>query len=421
MITIIHDRIDIRWKLEPALKKRLIKQLAGELAPQFPAETLKDTVERCFAKCSLHELPKRQRKALKQAVSAGPAEWIAARLRSAIGGRLAEYEIPVAIKFRRTFRIPNDGGIYPLPPGFEQFPVRRIPALAAQIPPTWRESGDIAIPLRQAEALWIDFYDGFSPPAAVKVGTGLVNAINGQAWTDGLPATPQGYVVLPEQPWLDGYCVEPGIIRQFVAASLGSRNTAEEQLEGTSHGGLQFEVFSIKPSVYLQKIVRPEMPETIEQLVDAAIWEMIFSHHRARRAKECCPVVPGPGMGMAAGGAMEQEIYEDQWGADAWDLERPARFWVHLCDAHLWRDLTGEAPPGKPMSAVDYAAEGLPWYDYYNDDRVVLKGSERLGSLKTTAELPEFSESAGESIDTSVDVGRVIHLGPKNAEKFWIR
>jgi hypothetical protein len=28
-------------------------------------------------------------------------------------------------------------------------------------------------------------------------------------------------VVLPEQPWLDGYCVEKGYIRQFVAMPLG--------------------------------------------------------------------------------------------------------------------------------------------------------------------------------------------------------
>jgi hypothetical protein len=421
MITIIHDRIDIRWKLNAAMKKRLVKQLLGELAPRFSAETLPSVVDQILEKLPFRELTKRQQRKLKQALGANPAEWIAGRLRAEIGHRLAEYENPVCISFQRTLRIPDDGGIYPLPPGFGQFPVRTIPVCAEQVPPEWRASGDIAIPLRQAEALWLDFHNSYSPPAAMKVGSGLINAINGQAWTDGLTNAPQGYVVLPDQPWLDGYCVEPGIIRQFVAASLGSHSTAEEQLEGTTHGGLQFEVFPIKPSVYLQKIVRPEMPETLEQLVDAAIWEMVERSHRVRHAYETCQAVSAPGMGMAAGGAMEQEIYEDPWGAEAWDLERPVRFWVHLCGSLHWRELTGEAPPGKPVSAVDYAAHNLPWFDYYDEDRIALKGSERLGSLKTTAELPEFGESAGESIDTSVDVGRVIHLGPKNGEKFWKR
>jgi hypothetical protein len=47
-------------------------------------------------------------------------------------------------------------------------------------------------------------------------------------------------VVVPEQPWLDGYCVEKGIIRQFVAMPLGAGYTAEEQISGKAeHGGLQ--------------------------------------------------------------------------------------------------------------------------------------------------------------------------------------
>ena len=44
---------------------------------------------------------------------------------------------------------------------------------------------------------------------------GNVNAISG------LPkheiAEKQDYVVVPNQPWLDGIAVEPGVVRQFVA------------------------------------------------------------------------------------------------------------------------------------------------------------------------------------------------------------
>ncbi|MYB97986.1 MAG: hypothetical protein F4123_09440 [Gemmatimonadetes bacterium] len=53
-------------------------------------------------------------------------------------------------------------------------------------------------------------------------------------------ADPQNYLVVPDQPWLDGYCVERGIIRQFVAMPLGEGYTAEERLTGAAkHGGLQ--------------------------------------------------------------------------------------------------------------------------------------------------------------------------------------
>jgi len=40
---------------------------------------------------------------------------------------------------------------------------------------------------------------------ALKVGVGNINALTGQPWEAGkLTQSPQNYVVLPNQPWLDG-------------------------------------------------------------------------------------------------------------------------------------------------------------------------------------------------------------------------
>ncbi len=43
-------------------------------------------------------------------------------------------------------------------------------------------------------------------PFAAKVATGKACAVTGEAWVNRLNRDPQDYVVLPEQPWLDGYC-----------------------------------------------------------------------------------------------------------------------------------------------------------------------------------------------------------------------
>ena len=60
---------------------------------------------------------------------------------------------------------------------------------------------------------------------------------------------PQDYMVVPGQPWLDGFCVEKGLIRQFVAMPLGEGYTPEEQLTGEAeHGGLQIAVYPMKRS-----------------------------------------------------------------------------------------------------------------------------------------------------------------------------
>ena len=49
-----------------------------------------------------------------------------------------------------------------------------------------------------------------------------------------------GYLVAPRQPWLDGFAIEKGVIRQFVAMPFGDGYTVEEQMTGEAEwGGLQ--------------------------------------------------------------------------------------------------------------------------------------------------------------------------------------
>ena len=115
-----------------------------------------------------------------------------------------------------------------MPPGLGRFPLRHLDDHAAHLPLAWRRRGGVIAPMHQAEALWINFDARY--PFAVKVATGKVCAITGGAWTDHLNRDPQDYAALPEQPWLDGYCVEKGVIRQFVAMPLGAGYTVEEQL-----------------------------------------------------------------------------------------------------------------------------------------------------------------------------------------------
>jgi hypothetical protein len=111
------------------MKKRLTKRLVDELAPGFPAEQLRGVVDKALAGHFRRDFNKRGRKILQNAISSDPAGWIADRLRIAIGHKLAAYQNSFSITFKRTLRIPDDGGIYPLPPGLGEFPVRRIPTL----------------------------------------------------------------------------------------------------------------------------------------------------------------------------------------------------------------------------------------------------------------------------------------------------
>ena len=87
--------------------------------------------------------------------------------------------------------------------------------------------GESFFPMYQAEAMWINL-DG-EYPMAVKVAAGKIDALTGENWNNELSKRPQDYLVVPEQPWLDGFCVGEGLIRQFVAMPLGEGYSAEEQ------------------------------------------------------------------------------------------------------------------------------------------------------------------------------------------------
>lgn len=89
-------------------------------------------------------------------------------------------------------------------------------------------------------------------------------------------------------------------------------------------------------------------------------------------------------MGMAPGGLMRQEIYEDEYGIDAWDQEQGARCFVHLANSAMYQEITGRRPPHKPPTVKDYTRAGLPWFDYYSDDKA-LPGAGLLGKLTSVA------------------------------------
>lgn len=287
------------------------------------------------------------------------------------------------IGFQRTLRIPDNDRTYPLPPGLGRFPLRHLDDFADRLPRKAARRGGVMMPIHQAEALWISFGAGYGGPyghpypIAVKIATGKICAISGKPWEEGLTLNPQNYVVLPRQPWLDGYCVEEGVIRQFVAMPLGEGYTAEEQLTGeAAHGGLQIAAYPMKRKIY-EKLFPPVAKRPVP---DDAVC--------------ASPAAPAMEMGLAPGGRMRQEIYDDPYGLDAWDLEQGGRCFVTMANSAQWMAITGERPPTVPPTAREYADAGLPWFDYYDADNTMVKGAEELAGLKT---VKEMGDELGES------------------------
>jgi hypothetical protein len=229
----------------------------------------------------------------------------------------------------------------------------------------------------QSEAMWLLFTPHHvdrrwtSYPFAIKVAAGKINAVSGKGWSDGLNPGPQDYMVAPEQPWLDGFCVEKGVIRQFVAMPLGAGYTAEEQLTGQAeYGGLQIVVNPMKREVFERRFPEGESRHVRVPLLA-----------RASRA------APAAAMGLAPGGRMKQKIHSDPFGIDDWDVNHKSRCFVHIANSLVWREITGGHPPTTPPTAKEYAKARLPWFEYYDEQAVAVDGAKELAGLKSVAQL----------------------------------
>jgi len=148
---------------------------------------------------------------------------------------------------------------------------------------------------------------------------------------------------------------------------LGAGYSVEEQLTGAAeHGGLQIELFPLKAEFYHPPCRRP-----------------LFGDFANAELCCCCHDSP-PDMGLAPGGRMKQEIYEDNQPLSHYDLDHRSRCFVHLCNSLVWREITRKNPPPTPATAKEYERAGLPWFDYYSE-RPAADGSATLAGLQSIA------------------------------------
>lgn len=262
------------------------------------------------------------------------------------------------------------------------------------------------LPMWQSEAMWLQFDSVW--PFAIKVSTGKRSAVTGKPWAKTLREG--DYLCAPKQKWLDGYVVEDGVIRQFVAAPLGMGMTAEEQITGKDEfGGLQIEVFPMSFIEFEKRWPERLRPVRMVEISDAfylddgdgvvpccATSDASFSSDGLRigesktrsviRAQSVRKSIARPDMGLAPGGQMKQQVFTDEFGLDVWDQCHHDRCFVHLSNSLAWKAITGKDAPTMPLSAATYSRCGMPWFDSY-DDGPVVKPSKKLAGLKSVVQL----------------------------------
>lgn len=89
--------------------------------------------------------------------------------------------------------------------------------------------------------MWLNFH-AKSYMCVVRVFIGHVNVVSGLTMEETcdkkLDEGEQDYIVLPDQKWLDGICIAPGIVRQFVAMPRMCFNSFFKRPDGSGSTNL---------------------------------------------------------------------------------------------------------------------------------------------------------------------------------------
>jgi len=124
------------------------------------------------------------------------------------------------LSLERTPRMPDDNKLHQLPESLESYDLFSVDAYSDRLPENIKDRGGVFFPMWQREAMWISFTPT-KHKCAVRVFMGHVNTVSGltmgETADQKCDEREQDYIVIPGQQWLDGICVAPGVVRQFVA------------------------------------------------------------------------------------------------------------------------------------------------------------------------------------------------------------
>jgi hypothetical protein len=126
------------------------------------------------------------------------------------------------------------------------------------------------------------------------------------------------------------------------------------------------------------------------------------------RGIEANYMVQGAEMGLGAGGTMRQQIYPDPHGIDVWDQAASGRIFIHLVNAQMYEEITGEKPPKSPVTAQSYTNAGLPWFDLNDGHMGDVQAPDALVKVKTVGQIDKDKGIQGQQDDSPVNEANVV-------------
>jgi len=115
-------------------------------------------------------------------------------------------------------------------------------------------------------------------------------------------------------------------------------------------------------------------------------------------------------MGLGAGGKIRQKIYKDLNKLEYWNTDRSSRVFVHICNAAMWKRITGKSMPASPVTAETYVESNFPWYDVYDAELKDVALNEELSGIKSITSLQNLDVASNVVSTQPLDISEeVIH------------
>lgn len=284
---------------------------------------------------------------------------------------------PLSINFHRTIRVADGRTPANLPPSLGEARLTPVSQYRQQCPEAW-EDGAYFIPLHDTEALWISLSS--SSPVAALIGAGGVNVLTGEKL--GLTLEASNYMVVPPQPWIDGFKSTDGNVYQFVATPYkgGEGLSVGEQILGaeSKSGGIGIAVFEPKGPLIPKS--RPYTGKTAGAYGDLLGEEFAMKSVGVVSGMSLSADCAGfDEMGVGKGGLIKQKIYADPHGLEAWKEEPVAITAFYLVNAQAYKEITGiEIPAARGQEGYDG-----PWFGQADDAEPDVPGAAAFTGLKT--------------------------------------
>lgn len=95
-------------------------------------------------------------------------------------------------------------------------------------------------------------------------------------------------------------------------------------------------------------------------------------------------------MGIAAGGRITQNIVEDEYGIEAWDIKTRAVLTIHIVNSEHFQRITGLPAPQTPITREAYDKQKIPWFSAYNEQKPGISPAKAFECVKGIASLDKL-------------------------------